>query len=351
MERPSLQRSGTNQSAMTTISIALATFNGERFLRAQLQSLSQQSRHPDELVIVDDGSTDGTRGILDVFAKQAPILVRIYANKSRLGWRANFLRATELCRGDVIFFCDQDDIWYPRKLQVIEPLFAEPDLLLVHHEADLIDEAGQAYARLRDRENDRERLARLSKPTIWSHAPGLTIAFRRSLLAFLPYWPGSVDPGAPDMPAAHDQWIYHLASNLGVVRYVAEPLVGYRQHGANQIGFRSKRNHAFSSPKVLKSEILTHARMISRFAEALEKALADGRTGFDFQLPAAIEANRALARRLALRSTLYLERHAASRLAMLLRLIGTGSYARSTTWNLGRRSLLADLRAVVRQPH
>ena len=334
----------------TTISIALTTFNGERFLREQLESLARQTRLPDELVVVDDGSHDESLEILNQFAAQAPFRVRLHRNDSQLGWRGNFFKAASLCKGSLIAFCDQDDIWYPEKLAVVEPRFASPDILLVHHDADLIDDRGTVYGTLRDGENDKEDLKRLSKPTIWSHAPGLTIVFRQSLLGFVPYWPDSIDPGSPNMPAAHDQWVYHLASNLGSIRYIPRSLVGYRQHSANQVGFQSKRHHAFSSPKALRNEISIHSRMIASFRNALQEALSDQRTGFEAELPEAIVLNRALEGRLTLRSTLYEERSLLRRLGTFRKLLQTRSYSRTTKWNLGRRSLLADIRAVIQYP-
>ena len=98
-------------SSQLTIAIALTTFNGERFLSKQLESLSAQTHIPLELVVVDDGSTDKTLEILESFAIDARFPVRIYQNAVRIGYRKNFIRAANLCSGALICFCDQDDIW------------------------------------------------------------------------------------------------------------------------------------------------------------------------------------------------------------------------------------------------
>jgi glycosyltransferase involved in cell wall biosynthesis len=101
------------------ISIAMATYNGERFLEEQLRTLGEQVKLPDEVVVCDDGSTDRTLEILVQFAERAPFRVRLVINDQRLGWRENFLKAASLCTSDYIAFCDQDDVWLPDKLSVV----------------------------------------------------------------------------------------------------------------------------------------------------------------------------------------------------------------------------------------
>jgi glycosyltransferase involved in cell wall biosynthesis len=87
-----------------TISIAMATFNGEKFLRDQLNSLSRQTHLPDELVVTDDCSTDQTVTVLKKFQSEAPFVVRLSVNEHRLGYAENFLRAASQCMGDLIAF-------------------------------------------------------------------------------------------------------------------------------------------------------------------------------------------------------------------------------------------------------
>ena len=92
------------------LSVAMATYNGERFLEQQLLSIARQIRLPDEMVVSDDGSNDGTIDILERFATNAPFPVRIYRNLNPLGYGDNFLKAASLCDGDLIAFSDQDDV-------------------------------------------------------------------------------------------------------------------------------------------------------------------------------------------------------------------------------------------------
>ena len=98
------------------ISIALCTYNGEKFLREQLDSFSVQTRLPDEVVVGDDCSTDRTVEILEEWAKTAPFRVEIVRNPQNLGYEKNFEQTMLRCTGDVIFPSDQDDVWLPEKL-------------------------------------------------------------------------------------------------------------------------------------------------------------------------------------------------------------------------------------------
>ena len=122
---------------MTSISIALATYNGDKFLEEQLNSLNSQSCQPDQLIVCDDGSIDKTVEILDEFAKHATFEVSIHRNPSRLGYRKNFVKAACLCSSDLIAFCDQDDIWEEDKLRRCKLALAAPEILLCYHALSL----------------------------------------------------------------------------------------------------------------------------------------------------------------------------------------------------------------------
>jgi len=116
----------------------MATYNGAGFIKEQLDSFARQTLLPSELVVCDDGSTDGTREILRQFAAEAPFQVRIYRNPERLGYRDNFLHALELCKGDLVAFSDQDDVWLPEKLAVCAADFESDAVTLVTHLATLV---------------------------------------------------------------------------------------------------------------------------------------------------------------------------------------------------------------------
>ena len=96
------------------ISVAMCTFNGSRYLEEQLGSVAQQSLSPFELVVCDDGSTDATVEIVHRFALRSPFPVYLHQNVTNLGSTRNFEQAIQLCRGEAIALCDQDDYWLPR---------------------------------------------------------------------------------------------------------------------------------------------------------------------------------------------------------------------------------------------
>ena len=127
------------------ISVAMCTYNGERFLAQQLVSIAQQSRPPDELVVCDDGSTDRTVAMIREFAVSVRYPVRVFENEHNLGVAANFERAIRLCEGNLIALADQDDIWYPIRLERSEQeLTAHPEAGLIFSDADIIDDKNQS---------------------------------------------------------------------------------------------------------------------------------------------------------------------------------------------------------------
>ena len=107
---------------MTKISIAMTTYNGEKYLREQLDSFVAQTQRPDELIVVDDCSTDNTLNILNIFKKESPFPVIILSNKENIGKKSkyafakNFEKAINNCSNDIVFLSDQDDVWFPEKI-------------------------------------------------------------------------------------------------------------------------------------------------------------------------------------------------------------------------------------------
>lgn len=220
------------------ISIALCTYNGEKFLSDQLESFLHQTRLPDELVVCDDASSDSTLEILEDFAKKAPFEVRIFRNDKNLGSTLNFEKAIKLCTADIIFLSDQDDVWLPKKIETIESEFLKSESVgMVFSDAELIDEDSKPlrkrlwdfYFPLRKRKKASEEgfFKILLEANV---VTGATMAFRANLReAFLPI--------PTDLPnVIHDGWIAMCLSILAEVKFIEEPLVKYRIHRGQQIG-------------------------------------------------------------------------------------------------------------------
>lgn len=218
-----------------SLSIVLATYNGQRYLAKQLDSIRGQTSSPTELIVSDDGSTDSTMKVVRDFAKSASFPVRILQNQTRLGYRANFMQAATVCSSDLIAFCDQDDIWSHEKLALIRLAFEDPQVLLVYHNATLINDGG-AVLGTTFRQRTRKRFGPLSLYP-WAIIPGMAQALRRSLLRLTPLHTASIDPYALSEAMPHDQWFPFWASVLGDIVYIPDSLAQYRQHGANESGW------------------------------------------------------------------------------------------------------------------
>jgi glycosyltransferase involved in cell wall biosynthesis len=220
---------------MISVSVALATYNGEQFLPRQLESLAWQTQLPSELVVTDDCSSDNTVDMLKDFSRSAPFPVRIVVNDETLNYRANFLKAAGLCSSDIILFCDQDDIWRQHKVETISNAFAaDPTLSLVYHNATVVDVQERSLYPVFDAA-EQDRIEKMDIPPPWHFARGLLQGFRRELLAFDDLWPLACehfDSGR----LGHDRWYFFLALAADRIRFIDEDLLMYRQHGNNAYG-------------------------------------------------------------------------------------------------------------------
>ena len=121
------------------ISVVLCTFNGKLFIGEQLKSIVQQTRIPDELLIFDDRSTDSTVEIAESVWANSKINALISINETRLGVEENFSRAMSKASGDVIFFCDQDDVWLPERVEkMISPFQEDNKVSLVYSDGYIV---------------------------------------------------------------------------------------------------------------------------------------------------------------------------------------------------------------------
>lgn len=221
----------------SSISVALCTFNGSRFLAEQLQSIAAQTVLPSELVICDDGSTDETLSILNQFAENAPFQVQLFQNEKRLGPAENFEKAICACNGEVIFLCDQDDIWETDKVEHMMQAFeANPTAAYAFSNAEMIgDQSANVGATLWDAVGLQTKLADFRDAgqvrILLKHnvVTGATMAFRKSFRELvLPIPSGWM----------HDYWIVLLGSSLSYGVPVPECLMKYRRHASQVCGWR-----------------------------------------------------------------------------------------------------------------
>ena len=221
------------------ISVALCTYNGEKYLRQQLESIEHQTRKPDELVACDDCSKDATMLILEAFTERVSFPVQVIRNYANLGIVKNFENAVRLCSGDIIVLCDQDDVWKPIKLAAIENIFLEnPNAGYVFSDADLVDEnLNPLGGRLWDSIGFKGEFAanyssgdQLLCFLKMQFVTGAAMAFRSKLKEF-------IFPFPENDKWIHDGWIAVLGSSIGWSGIpIVQPLIDYRQHQGQQMG-------------------------------------------------------------------------------------------------------------------
>lgn len=259
------------------VSIALCTWNGERFLQEQLDSILAQSRPPDELVVCDDQSSDATADIVARFSSQAHFPVRFERNEKRLGPTQNFAKAIGMCSGDIIFFCDQDDYWLANKLERMSDVFVKkPEVGLVFSDGYIVDQ-------------DRERLgytlwdvARLSRRHVAGIRAGrlFDLLIQRNVVtgaaaAFRASFRDTVLP-IPREAMLHDAWIALILGGTTKCLALDEPLFEYRQHTSQQTGARiTPAKDQVKELRARRSELRRQLAEAARSYESLRQHILD----------------------------------------------------------------------------
>jgi glycosyltransferase involved in cell wall biosynthesis len=220
------------------VSVALCTFDGAQYVHEQLQSLLAQSVLPDEIVVSDDASRDTTRAIVESTAGRWSGRLTLVRQEINLGAVRNFESALARTTGEIVFLCDQDDVWSADKIaRAVREFDRHPDAQLVHSDARLIDASGrslgrtllEALAPTRYERNLIEQDRSLEVLLRRNFVTGATTALRRSLFELARPFPQEF---------LHDEWLALIAAAVGAIRRVEEPLIDYRIHAGNQAGLR-----------------------------------------------------------------------------------------------------------------
>lgn len=231
------------------ISVCMALYNGEKFLREQIESVLRELSAEDELIISDDFSADGSLALLRSFGDSR---LRILENTSRLGPVYNAERAVQAARGDFIFLCDQDDIWLSGKVKACLQALAAADLVL--HDAYILNGG--------ERETETLFQKRKVRRGFWQNIlrnsyTGCCMAFRRRVAE-------RALPFPPKIPM-HDQWIGLLAEKEFHVEFVCKPFIEYRIHGGNFTQTVSGNRHS------LRKKILWRIRLIKNILQRIKR--------------------------------------------------------------------------------
>jgi glycosyltransferase involved in cell wall biosynthesis len=200
----------------------MAVYNGRRFLSEQVRSILSQLQGDDELIIVDDASTDGGVASLETLAAEN---VRLFTNPRNMGVMRTFERGLALARHGIVFLSDQDDIWLPgKRTAFVEAFEREPAACLVISDAEVIDDAGRTVAAsfMANRGGfDGSLLGTLYR----NRYIGCSMAVRRRVIEVALPVPRSVP--------MHDMWLGVIATATGRVVYLPTPYLRYRRHGNN----------------------------------------------------------------------------------------------------------------------
>ncbi len=215
------------------ISVALAVYNGEKYLTAQLESIKRQTLPPDEVVICDDGSTDGTVDLCrDFIEKNGLAGWRVFENEKNLGYCLNFYGAVEKCQGDIIFFCDQDDVWYEQKTEVMKKTLEEnPEITFLASRYRLIDGEGnesEIKAIPHYEEKFDGSLEKIESQELIGHSfiRGCSCCFRSQIKE-------KIKPIELRSLLGHDWLICMISALSGGAYCLNTPLMGYRCHQSN----------------------------------------------------------------------------------------------------------------------
>ena len=220
------------------VQICMATFNGEAYLTEQLDSILSQTHTEWSLIVHDDGSDDRTVAILEEYRRLHPQKIRILDDSLTFGSaKDNFFHILDYCDGDYIFFCDQDDVWFPEKIERSLMAFDSSDFtcspeipILVHADLEVVDEyLATQIVSMNAYLNGRK--GRVSKFGLLLSNPvtGCTMCINRALKDLL---------HSHDKAMMHD-WFFALLClyREGQIVYLDETLIKYRQHGSNTEGF------------------------------------------------------------------------------------------------------------------
>lgn len=267
------------------VQILLSTWNGEHWLPELLDSLVKQSCQDWQLLVRDDGSTDQTLRILVEWARQHPgKLAQLLTDGTRLGSKHSFSRLVETSTAPYLLFCDQDDVWFPEKVELqyqalrrLEGEYGAETALLVHSDLAVVDQQRNLLSaslwELRGFDVEQRKQAYLLTNVV----SGCATAFNRA--AAQQAFP------LPQDAIEHDRWLALVCAWFGHIHTLPHPLLLYRQHAGNQIGAA-----AAYSLRSLEGRI----QAWSRQAEVFLHRFGDELSAEDYRLVAALAELRHL---------------------------------------------------------
>lgn len=261
------------------ISVAMATYNGIEYVEEQLDSIRLQSLLPDEVVICDDASNDGTADFIEEYIEKHSLEGwRVYRNRENIGFKKNFLSAVLKTQGDIIFLCDQDDVWYKEKIEKMSCVMDKnKEILSLCSSFDFIDAKGRCFLPegVKSTSNYGFIRGKLKKSDI-SHinlktvmhsniSPGCTTVIKKELKDAFCMSSNSILP--------HDWELNLVAALKNGLYFYNQSLIGYRIHSSNTLGIDS----APKSRTEIASEKLCAAETLCRYTDFKANAVMQQR--------------------------------------------------------------------------
>jgi hypothetical protein len=333
------------------LSVALCTFNGEKYLSEQLDSILRQSLLPDELVISDDGSSDHTLPMVEEFGARAPFSVKIFRRAGTPNYTLNFIDCISRCAGEVIALCDQDDVWLPARLADPCRIFKErPEVGLVIAPAMCTDDQLRPSGTILPTGTHPRGAAPHQALGLWFRPPGLTLTFRAApVLRFLKlprvlsYWGQG--------PAPFDEWTAFLASIQSDTVVLPRYQILYRRHAGVTTGdprvtsgvqfalHQARReNH-----KEIAARTYQHMAAVAQARAALIAKLAtEAEPSAQRRMQALPDFYSRVAATQLARAELYLTPSRLRRVTRWSKLLSRGGYRGRSRGGLGLRSFLKD---------
>lgn len=202
------------------VSICIATYNGEKFILEQLNSILDQIDEKDEIIISDDASKDGTKEIVQQIGDRR---IKFFSNQNRLGYTRNFEKALQKAKGDIIFTCDQDDIWLQEKYLTIISDLNRYDFVV--HDAIVVDENRNVL--FPSYFNSRGIYTTLLGNVFKFGFLGCCMAMKKPILETALPFPKN------EKLATFDNWLFLIGITKFKLKIQTKPLIEYRRHDKN----------------------------------------------------------------------------------------------------------------------
>lgn len=257
------------------VTVLLAVYNGEKYLKAQIDSLLNQTVKDIKIIIRDDGSTDNSPFIINEYCEKYPQIVSKLSGEATGSAKCNFAELLYNCDDDYIMFCDQDDVWLPQKIEKTLdamksaeganreiPVLVHSDLKVVDQDLNVISNSFFKFQRLN------QDSITLPKLLVQNYVTGCTVMINRALKQRC----GKI----PNECVMHDWWLALTAQLFGKIVCISEPLMLYRQHSGNQVGAKASYGIALIKRKLATmSKVRENYNATYSQAQAILKEYAD----------------------------------------------------------------------------